>query len=357
MNVRYLRPLIAVVGLALALTVLLAACGGDDPTPTPRPTATPTSPAMMEPTPTEPPAVEKPKLIFSDLNWDSAQIQNAVARFILENGYGYETDAVFGGTIPLMEALTRGDTNISMEIWLPNQQEAYDAAIAQGTITSIGNSLEDNWQSAFIIPQYTADANPGLRSVDDLPEYMELFVTTDSRGKARLITCIPGWECEGVNEKKLVAYGLEDTVELVNPGSAEALNAEILSAFENEEDVLFYYWGPTTLSHKLNTEFDGYVVLEEPPYTAECWAADSGCSYPTAEVLVTVRSELLDSAPDAVDFLKKWDWSASNQLAAEGYFVDMGAEYGDVATWWLANNDAWKSWVTSEATAKIEAAL
>ena len=308
-------------------------------------------------TATPPPAADKPKLIFSDLNWDSAQIQNAVARFILENGYGYETGAVFGGTSPLMEALTRGDTNISMEIWLPNQQEAYDAAIAQGTITSIGNSLEDNWQSAFIIPQYTADANPGLRAVEDLPNHMELFVTADSRGKARLITCIPGWECEDINEKKLVAYGLEDTVELVNPGSAEALNAEILSAFENEEDVLFYYWGPTTLSHKLNTEFDGYVVLEEPPYTAECWAADSGCSYPTAEVLVTVRSELLDSAPDAVDFLKKWDWSASNQLAAEGYFVDTGAEYGDVATWWLANNDAWKSWVTSEAAARIEAAL
>ena len=355
MNVRYLRPLLALAGLALAAAAL-AACGGEDPTPTPRPTPT-AAQAQPTATPVPPPAADKPKLIFSDLNWDSAQIQNAVARFIVENGYGYETDAVFGGTIPLMEALTRGDTHISMEIWLPNQQEAYDTAIAEGTITSIGKSLEDNWQSAFIIPQYTADANPGLRAVEDIPDYMDLFVTADSKGKARLITCIPGWECEKVNEKKIVAYGFEDTVELVNPGSGEALNAEILSAYENNEDVLFYYWGPTTLSHKLNTEFDGYVILEEPPYTVECWEADSGCAYPTAEVLITVRTELLESAPDVIEVLRNWDWSASNQLVAEGYFVETGAEYADVATWWLANNDAWKSWVTSDAAAKIEAAL
>ena len=356
MNARYLRPLIALAGLALALSVSLAACGGEDPTPTPRPTPT-AAQAQPTPTPPPPPAADKPKLIFSDLNWDSAQIQNAVARFIFENGYDYETEAVFGGTIPLMEALTRGDTNITMEIWLPNQQEAYDRAIAEGTITDIGKSLEDNWQSAFIIPQYTADANPGLVAVEDLPDYMELFVTADSKGKARLLGCIPGWECEKVNEKKITAYNLEDSVELVNPGSGEALAAEILSAFENEEDVLFYYWGPTTLSHKLATEFDGYVLLEEPEYSVECWEADSGCAYPTAEVLISVRTELLDSAPDVVEVLRNWDWSASNQLVAEGYFVDTGAEYGEVATWWLANNDSWKSWVTSEAVTKIEAAL
>ena len=44
----------AVVVLALALSALLVACGGEDPTPTPRPAATPTPTAMMEaePTPT-----------------------------------------------------------------------------------------------------------------------------------------------------------------------------------------------------------------------------------------------------------------------------------------------------------------
>ena len=193
---------------------------------------------------------EKPTVIFSDLNWDSAQLQNAIAARIVETGYGYPTDKVFGATVPLMEALTRGDTNVTMEIWLPNQQEAYDTAIAEGTIKPVGNSLEDNWQSAFIIPQYVADANPGLQSVQDLRDHVELFETPDSNGKARLLNCPPGWECEITNTKQVAGYGLDDVVELVNPGSGEALEAEIRGSYERQEPVLFYYWGAHYLEQR-----------------------------------------------------------------------------------------------------------
>ena len=78
-----------------------------------------------------------------------------------------------------MQALTGGDTHITMEIWLPNQQAAWTEATEAGTVTQIGDSLATvAWQSAFLIPQYTADANPGLRHVDDLKEerYYKLFV-------------------------------------------------------------------------------------------------------------------------------------------------------------------------------------
>ena len=83
-------------------------------------------------------------LIFSDLSWDSAQIQNAIVRQIAEYGYGYTTEAVYGDTIPLFEAINRGDTNITMEIWLPNQAEAWAAALAEGNIQNLGKSLADN---------------------------------------------------------------------------------------------------------------------------------------------------------------------------------------------------------------------
>ena len=32
----------------------------------------------------------KPTLVFADLNWSTALLQNAIARHILEKGYGYE---------------------------------------------------------------------------------------------------------------------------------------------------------------------------------------------------------------------------------------------------------------------------
>lgn len=374
-----MKSALLLMGLSMVLALVLAACGGDDPTPTSAPAATPTattasaaaptpttppaaaptptSAPIAVPTPTTPPApVEKPVLIFADLNWNSAQMQNAIARLILEDGYGYETEAIFGGTVPMFQALVNGDVNVSMEIWLPNQLAAYESALASDTIASIGKSLEDNWQSSFIIPQYTADANPGLTSVTDIPDYMDLFVTPDSKGKARLITCIPGWECETVNENKIVAYGLEDSVELINPGSGAALEAEIRSAFQKNEDVLFYYWGPTTLSNDLNADFGGYLVLDEPDYSVACWEDDFGCAYPTAEVLITVRSELLESAPDAVEFFKKWDFSAPNQLAAEGYQGETQAEFAEVAKWFVLNTEDWKTWVAAGVADKVLAA-
>lgn len=335
-------------GLVAVLALVLAACGADDPTPT--------APAAAEPTATPVPA-EKPTLIFSDLNWTSAQIQNWIARAIAERGYGYETDAILGGTIPMMEALSAGDTNITMEIWLPNQQEAWDTAFAKGDLQILGNSLEDNWQSGYVIPQYTADANPGLVAATDLPEYKDLFTTTATGNKGRSIGCIPGWECEVINEKKIVAYGLEDSIELVNPGSLAALDAEIIDAFTKKEDILFYYWGPTTLSHKLAAEHGGYVLLEEPPYSEECAASDWNCEYPVAEVLVAMRTEIIEAAPEIAEFLTKWDFNAGNQLAAEGYMNDSGEDFPAVAIWFLQNTDDWKNWVGPGIADKVMASF
>ena len=143
------------LGLIALMTMALTACGGDpEPTatsPPPPAQATPTAMAadptptamMADPTPT---AMmmdeEKPTIIFSDLDWNSAQIQNSIARRILELGYGYETEAIFGSTIPLMQALVGGDTNVSMEIWIPNQQEAWDEATTNGDVIEVGKSLE-----------------------------------------------------------------------------------------------------------------------------------------------------------------------------------------------------------------------
>ena len=316
------------LGLAAALVMVVAACGSEE---------------------------EKPTLIFSDLSWDSAQIQNAIVRQIAEYGYGYTTEAVYGDTIPLFEAINRGDTNITMEIWLPNQAEAWAAALAEGNIQNLGKSLADNWQSNFIIPQYTKDANPGLVSVEDLkkPEYMELFVTPDSNGKARALGCISGWSCADVNEQKIEAYGLSDSVQTQDPGSNAALDAEIIGSYEKGDDILFYYWGPTSLSNRLETEFDGFYVLEEPAYSEACWGASKGCAYATSEILIAMRSDIAEQAPDIVALLEKWEFSAASFIQAANYLGETEAEYADVAAWWLQNNDVWKAWVEDDVAEKV----
>ena len=156
---------------------------------------------------------------------------------------------------------------------------------------------------------------------------------------------------------QIAAYGLLNVVTLEVPGTFEAYKKEILGAFEREEPVLFYLWGPTLLSQELETQYGGFKLLEEPEYTDDCWQSDKGCQYPTTEIFIVVRSELLQSAPDAIEFLKRWDFQADNQLAVEGYLEETGASYPDVALWFLRNTREWQDWVTPEARAKVLAAL
>ena len=79
-------------------------------------------------------APEGPKetIIFGDLNWSSALLQNRIAQYIVEKGYGYPTDVKFGATLPLFQGLKNGDTDVTMEIWLPNQNEAWNEAREEG---------------------------------------------------------------------------------------------------------------------------------------------------------------------------------------------------------------------------------
>ena len=296
-------------------------------------------------------------------------LQNATARLILEEGYGYETDAIAGSMIPLMQALVEGDLNVNLEIWLPNQQVTYDKAQAQGTISRIGRSIDGSaWQSAFLIPQYTKDANPGLTSVEDLKneKYWSLFIRPGSRGKAGLVTCVPGWECEKSNARQVYGYGLSDVVELINPGSYEGLNAEIIGAFEERENIIFYYWGPETLSAKLATTYGGFYRLEEPAYTVGCWEymysirlqdATRACAYPDSEVLVVVRTELIETAPDAVEFLGNWILTVEQVNAVLVRLDETGDEYSDVAAWWLKRDNTWWDWVADGVVERVLSAL
>ena len=134
----------AVVAVMAAMLVL-AACGGDD-------------------------EEEKATITFGDLNWASALLQNRIAQYIVEHGYGYPTDVKFGATLPLFEGLQRGDTDVTMEIWLPNQDEAWDKARSDGAVLSVGRSLGSDWQSSFVIPAYLQEQYPDLDSVDDLKD-------------------------------------------------------------------------------------------------------------------------------------------------------------------------------------------
>ena len=106
----------------------------------------------------------KTTIVFADYNWPSAQIQNRIAQYMVEEGLGYPTDVIFGSTLPLLQGLRHGDVDVSMEIWESNQNDVWLKALEAEEVVPLGLSLGSDWQSAFVIPAYLQHQFPDLDS-------------------------------------------------------------------------------------------------------------------------------------------------------------------------------------------------
>ena len=292
----------------------------------------------------------KETIVFAGLNWPSAQLQNAIARRIIEDGYEYPTEAIEGGTIPLQVGLLNGDIQVNMEVWLPNQQDFWDNALASGEVIPVGKSLDDNWQSAFVIPTYVVEQNPDLQTVQDIRDHLDLF--PQEGGKAVLVNCISSWACSGVNEAQVNAYGLDDIITLQDPGSSASLFASLYGAYEKGEAWLGYLWGPT----QPDAELDLTRLAE--PACASGQEPTEGCGYPTANIRIAVHPTLVPRAPDVIEFLRKWDFTAAVNVAADAYMAETGATADEAAVWFLKDQEeAWTQWVPADVAQRVKNSL
>jgi len=307
-------------------------------------------------------SAEKEPIIFGDLSWDSAQVNNRIAAFILTNGYGYDNiEYIPGDTIPIHQGMVRGDVHVNMEVWVENQQEPFDEAVAAGQIIDLGNNFGDNWQG-WLVPRYMVEGDaargiqasaPDLRSVFDMPDYWELFKDPEDPTKGRFINSLPGWMCTEVNSEKLVTYGLDAYYTDCVTGSDAALSGSMASAFEKGDTWFGYYWAPTWLLGK----YEMYQI-EEPPYDEEIWNTTRGCAYPSNNVNVAVNAEWAGRNPEAVEFLDNFTTETVQHNAVLAYMQENGATTDEAAMFFLREyEDWWTKWVPSDVASAVKSAL
>ena len=297
---------------------------------------------------------EKPTLVFADLTWDSAMFHNRIAGFILENGYGYETDYIPGSTIPLFSGLAAGEIDISMEIWVDNQKDALDAAIEAGNVVDLGPNFEGSWQG-WLVPTYMIEDGdlPADISVDSISDYWELFKDPEDPTKGRFYNGDPGWACTGIDVIKFETHGLYESFNIFTAGSTEALNASMLSAYESREPWFGYYWSPTYLLGKLDM-----TVVAEPSYDQAVWDENHGCAYTDVPIHIAINTNLMDKAPEVVSFLSKYETTSEMTSKALVYMDDNDASYDEAAVWFLQEYEStWTQWVPDDIADNIKAAL
>jgi len=301
------------------------------------------------------------KLVLADVGWDSVQVHNRIAGFILKQGYGYEVEYMPGATIPLFAGLVRGDVDINMEVWIDNQQEAYDKAVKAGKVVDLGANFPDSWQG-WMVPTYMIKGDPkrgikpvapDLRSIEDLPKYWKLFKDPEDPSKGIFYSCIPGWECEKINEAKIKTYGLDKYYTHFPPGSYAALVGSLAAAIKRGKPWFGYHWAPTWPLGKFDM-----TPLEEPTFDQAVWDKNKGCAYPSVKVNIGVNASLLKRAPEVVEFLKKYETTQAMANKFLAYMEEKKADKEAGALWFLKNyEELWTTWVPADVAKKVKAAM
>jgi glycine betaine/proline transport system substrate-binding protein len=359
------------ISLIIALSLVMGACQPAAEAPGTE------EPAAAEEAMAEEPSAEKEVIKFADTQWQTLWIENALAMYIVEHGYGYPVESVEMTTPVYQQSIVDGDVDVMMENWIGNMVEWWDSEREAGTIIDLGNTFDKSTQGWYV-PRYVVEGDaergiepmaPDLKSVLDLPQYKDVFADPEDPEKGVIVNCIIGWDCAEVNRVKLYAYGLQDDYNFMEPGASAALDAAIAGAVKKGEPVLAYYWEPTWLLGLYDM-----VQLEEPEYTDECWAlntaakdgeielsdvtAEAGCAYETVGIPKSVTASMADRAPELVEFLTKMNVGTDELNKTAAYMESQETSAEEAALYYLNEfPEKWQSWVTDDAKANIEAAL
>lgn len=323
--------------LAASLILLLAACGGGKS------------------------ATSIDEIVFADAMWDSIRVHNGIAGFIIEEGYGYDTDVTSGSTAATVQSMEQGDIQVYMELWKENVVDLYNNLIDSGNGIKVSTNFNDNSQGLYV-PTYVIEGDPergiepvapDLKTVADLIDYVDVFQDPEDSSKGRIVGAPSGWAVDIHLNNKIEAYGLEDAYNYLAPGSDASIIASLESAYSQGEPWVGYYWEPTWV-----TAYYDLTLLEEPPYDEDIWNENSATEFPPVNVDIIVHKDLPEQAPEVVDFLENYQTTTELNEVALNYMQENEADAEEAALWWMKEyEDVWTEWVPEDIAEKVKTAL
>ncbi|MFW5693797.1 MAG: ABC transporter substrate-binding protein [Alkalispirochaeta sp.] len=288
-------------------------------------------------------------IVFADNNYESIQVHNRIAAFILEHGYGgFSADYIPGDTIPLINGLAAGDIDVYMESWHENFQDVYDELTASGEIVNVGPNMPPAPQGWYV-PRYVVEGDadrgidavaPDLSSVSDLPDHWELFRDPENPDRGRIIVGPPGWKATELSQEIMEENGLYETYTDVLPGSGTALVASMTSAYERGNPWVGYHWEPTAIIGRLDM-----IMLE-------------GSEFPPTSVDILVNGEFHETNPEVVELLERYGTTLEQNNVILAEMEDEGLDFQDAAEFFLVEyEDTWTQWVSDDVADRVRAAL
>ena len=302
-------------------------------------------------------------ITIAEMDWASAEMFAHIDKTILENAYGCEVELVPGATMPTATSMMeKGEPDVAPELWINAVRTALDAATAEGRLHYAAEVFSDTGEEGWWIPQYIADANPDIQTVEDAMNRPELFPHPEGDGAA-LYTCPSGWNCQLSTNNLFKAFGGESKgFRIVDPGSGGALAGAIGEAYEKGEGWFGYYWAPTAILGKYPMKKLSFNVPHDNDEWNSCTSQED-CADPqknswvVSSVYTVVTDNFMKEAGVGMDYIVKRALPNNTINALLAWKDDNQATGEDAALHFLANYTEWHDWVDFGARLKVSNAV
>jgi glycine betaine/proline transport system substrate-binding protein len=300
---------------------------------------------------------------IAEMTWPSAAALAHIHATILEEGYGCDVEIVAGDTVPTSSSMmTRGTPAIAPELWTSAIEDAWAAAIEEGTVVQLSDAITDGTVEGWFIPEYVQAEHPDLTTAEAVIARPELFPDPEEPSQGRLYSCPPGWACELSTSALFEALDMEESWNLFSPGSGGALDASIARAFTREEPILFYYWGPTAILGKYpavqleigEADMEVYACNTDP----DCDEPAGVTAYPSSPAVVGAAAWIQEEATVVAEYFTKVGLTNAQISELLVYGDENQADAEETAENFLkTKQDVWTKWVPAEVAEKVLAAI
>lgn len=289
--------------LALALTGILAACGGpqqgqSEGAAQPDTTQAPTD----EPAPAEPREVD---LVY--VEWSSEVASTNLVRVILEDKLNCEVSMTAVSAAAMWQAVASGDRDALVAAWLETTHGHYLEKV-KDDVVDLGPNLVGT-RIGLVVPAYV-----DITAIPQLQMHADKF-------DGRIIGIDPGAGIMSTTEKAIEQYGLSD-MKLVS-GSGATMTAMLDTAIKKNEWIVVTGWTPHWMFARWDLRY-----LEDP----------QGVYGSEESIHTIVRKGLEQDMPEVYAFLDKFQWTPKDMAQLMVWNQEEDADPYENAKRWVQEN-------------------
>ncbi|KJG09790.1 ABC transporter substrate-binding protein [Photobacterium kishitanii] len=310
-------------------------------------------------------AEECGKVTIADMNWNSATLIANVDSFILQHGYGCDTELVPGDTMPTgTSMIEKGEPDIAPEMWSNSLKSALDRGVKEGRLKFAGPTFSDGGEEGFWVPEYMVEKTPELATIAGIKKNAKLFTHPEDPDQSAFYGCPAGWNCQISSGNLFKALDLAKAgFDLIDPGSGAGLSGSIAKAYERKQPWFGYYWAPTAVLGKYKMVKVDFGSGVDAKYFSSC-ITNPECTdpkvtmYPPSAVDTVITTSFADRSSDAVKYLSARSFTNSEMNGLLAWMEDNQADGEAVMVEFLTNHEAiWTAWVSTDVAKKVKGAL